>query len=74
MRITLQLDDDLIYLARRLAQQRGSTMGRVVSDLARAALESKAARPVRNGVPLLTPIRGAGRPSLALVNQLRDDE
>jgi len=73
MRTTLDLDDDLLALARQLARQRGATMGRIVSDLARHGLQPKGAPKMRNGVPLFTPKRGAKKPNLALVNQLRDE-
>ena len=74
MRTTLNLDDDLVLVARQLAQQRGTTTGQVISDLARAALEPKGAPKVRNGVPLFAPKPGARKPHLALVNRLRDEE
>ncbi len=73
MRTTLDLDDDLLQIAKQLAQQRGMTAGQVISDLARAALEPKAAPKRRNGVPLFTPKPGARKPHLALVNRLRDE-
>ena len=73
MRITLNLDDDLVAAARRLARQRGATMGQIVSELVRPGLRPKAAPKLRNGVPLFTRKRGAKKPNLALVNQLRDE-
>lgn len=74
MRTTLELDDDLVNVAKQLANQRDMTMGQVVSELVRKALEPKAAPRMRNGVPLFTPKPGARKPHLALVNRLRDDE
>ena len=74
VRTTLDLDDDLAHVAKQLASQRGMTMGQVVSELVRKALEPKAAPRMRNGVPLFTPKPGARKPHLALVNRLRDDE
>lgn len=74
VRTTLQLDDDLANVAKQLASQRDMTMGQVVSELVRKALEPKAAPRMRNGVPLFTPKPGARKPHLALVNRLRDDE
>jgi len=73
MRTTLELDDDLVQVAKQLAEQRRMTMGEVISDLARQALEPKAAPRVRNGVPLFVPKTGVRKPHLALVNRLRDD-
>ena len=74
MRTTLDLDDDLIQVARQLAEQRGATMGRIISDLVRQALEPKHAPKMRNGVPLFAPKRSAPKPSLAPVNKLRDEQ
>jgi hypothetical protein len=74
VRTTLELDDDLAHVARQLASQREMTMGQVVSELMRKALEPKAAPRARNGVPLFTPKPGARKPHLALVNRLRDGE
>ena len=73
MRTTLNLDDDVLQVAKQLARQRGTTAGQVISELARQALEPKSPPKVRNGVPLFTPKPGARKPHLALVNQLRDE-
>jgi hypothetical protein len=75
MRTTLDIADDVLQAAKELAAVRGQTMGEVLTALARKGLESP--RPparTRNGVPLL-PRRGAGapRPTMKVVNQLRDD-
>ena len=72
MRTTLDLDDDLLQAAKQLALQRGKTMGQIVSELVRRALEPQKPPKVRNGVPLFAPKAGARKPSLAVVNQLRD--
>src|SRR5947209_20192061 len=73
MRTTLDLDEDLLQVAKQLAAQRGATMGQIISDLARKALEPKRSPKMRNGVPLFVPKRGAKKPCLALVNRLRDE-
>jgi hypothetical protein len=72
MRTTLNIDEDLVQVARQLARQQGITMGQVISELARRALEPKTAPAIRNGVPLFVPKAGARKPHLALVNELRD--
>jgi hypothetical protein len=74
MRTTLDIDDDILEAVKEIASGRGSTAGRVLSDLARTALEPAAPALVRNGVPLL-PRRPAGspKPTMALVNRLRDE-
>lgn len=74
MRTTLDIDDDVLLAAKELASARGTTTGKVLSALARAALAPKRVSRVRNGVPLLAKRpAGSPRPSLALVNRLRDD-
>jgi hypothetical protein len=74
MRTTLDLDPDVLQAAKELAAARGSTAGKVLSELARKGLESPKTGRVRNGVPLL-PRRpsGAPRPTMKLVNDLRDE-
>jgi hypothetical protein len=74
MRTTLEIDDDLAQLARHLAQQRHMTMGEIVSEMMRKSVETGAPVKMRNGVPLIVPRPGGRKPSLALVNQLRDEE
>ena len=75
MRTTLDLDEDVLTAAKELAAARGTTAGKVLSELARQALTPpRASGRVRNGVPLL-PRRaeGAPRPTMTLVNRFRDD-
>jgi hypothetical protein len=74
VRTTLDIDEDILQAAKELAASRSTTAGRVLSDLARSALQPRRAPRVRNGVPLM-PRRpkGAPRPTMALVNRLRDD-
>ena len=74
MRTTLDLDEDVLQAAKELAEMRGTTAGKIISELARKALTPTTTRRVRNGVPLL-PGRPAGAPlpTMKLVNELRDD-
>lgn len=74
MRTTLDIDEDVLQAAKELASARGTTAGRVLSELARRALTPEKAAKVRNGVPLL-PRRPPGSPrmTMKLVNELRDD-
>ena len=74
MRTTLEIDDDLVQVARQLAQQRQTTMGQVISQLVRKAMDPKSAPRMRNGVLLFDVKPGARKPSMALVNRLRDEE
>lgn len=74
MRTTLDIDDDVLGVVNDIASKCGTTAGKVLSNLARKALEQAYPPPVRNGVPLL-PRRAAGssKPSMAIVNRLRDE-
>jgi len=74
MRTTLELDDELVAAAKQLAQEQGSTLGEVISDLARKALVSKVVPKKRNGVLLFTPRPGSPSADLHRVNALRDEE
>jgi hypothetical protein len=73
MRTTLDLDDDVLEAAKEMAELRGVTAGKVVSDLVRKALARTTVETVRNGVPLLPP-RGGGIVTMKHVNELRDAE
>ena len=74
MRTTLDLDDDVLQAAKELALTRGKTAGQVVSELLRKALAAPSSNRLRNGVPLLPRRpRASARPTMALVNSLRDE-
>jgi hypothetical protein len=74
MRTTLDIDDDVLQAAKELGALHGKSAGQMVSELARRALSPAPSLRVRNGVPVL-PRRRAGspRPTMRLVNELRDD-
>jgi hypothetical protein len=74
MRTTLDIADDVLQAAKEIAASRKMTAGEVLSELARKALEPSRPARMRNGVPVL-PRRPAGapRPTMKLVNALRDE-
>jgi hypothetical protein len=76
VRTTLDIDDDILQAAKELADLRGSTAGKMVSELARRGLQQPARTEdgVRNGVPLM-PRQPAGIPkkTMTRVNELRDE-
>jgi hypothetical protein len=74
MRTTLTVDDDILEAAKELAAQRGTTAGKVLSELARKALEPSGRRRVRNGALLLPRRRKGLKPTMSLVNRLRDED
>ena len=78
MRTTLALDDDVLEAARALARQQGSTLGAVISGLARESLRSPArgssdVERERSGLPLLPILSSGSVVDLELVNQLWDE-
>ena len=73
MRTTLDLEEDVLLAAKELSRQRGVSMGKVLSDLARQALSRPESVTVRDGVPLFPVQPRAGVVTLELVNRLRDE-
>lgn len=74
MRTTLDIDDDVLAVARARADREHVSIGRVISQLARAALQPAApASATRNGLPVLPNARSARTVTPELVNQLRDE-
>ena len=59
MRTTIDLEADILQAAKEMTSVNGTTAGRVISDLARKALEPVDSPRIRNGVPLM-PSRGPG--------------
>ena len=54
MRTTLEIDDDVLSAARRLAQVQDASLGKVISDLARAGLRPAPAELDEvNGFPVI---------------------
>lgn len=51
MRTTLDISDDVLFAAKDFARRDGKTVGQVVSDLARRALQMPAASVAAEGVP-----------------------
>jgi hypothetical protein len=73
VRTTLDLDDDVLQAVKELAEARGMTAGQALSALARQALTRDRLVRTRNGIPVLPrhPAKAA-RPTMKLVNELRD--
>ena len=75
MRTTLDIDEDVLQAARELSAMHKTTMGKMLSELARRGLEPRDGQiTVRTGVPVLPPQPGIGPVGLKTVNRLRDEE
>ena len=77
MRTTLDIDDDVLEVAKSLAKHDKKTAGQVLSELARKAL-TRSDEPfdvtkleIVDGIPLL-PSRGGGVVTMELVNRLME--
>jgi hypothetical protein len=67
------MEEDVLLAAKEIARQRGVTVGKVVSDLARQTLTRKVAATTRHGLPLFPIQPNAGVVTSELVNRLRDE-
>jgi hypothetical protein len=71
MRITLDIDADLLALIREAAAQRGVSIGQVASDLIRAGSQAiPATATLRNGFPVRAAARGQPPITSRLVRRL----
>jgi hypothetical protein len=73
MRTTIDLEDDVLFATKELAKKRGTTVGRVLSELARQSLTRQSPVTTRDGLPLFPVQSKAGLVTLELVNRLRDE-
>jgi hypothetical protein len=73
MRTTLDIEEDVLSAAKEIARQKGVTVGKVVSDLARQALTREYAGDNRNGLPLFPVKPDAEIVTLDLINRLREE-
>jgi hypothetical protein len=74
MRTTLAIDDDVLAAAKELAATQRTSVGEVISSLARQALRpTEPNRRKRNGVPLLRVAPDTQRVTSELVHQLREE-
>jgi len=73
MRTTLDLEEDILLAAKEIARQRGKTIGKVISDLARQALTHQVRVSRKHGLPQFPVQPDAGVITLDLVNSLRDE-
>jgi hypothetical protein len=72
MRTTVNLDEDVLRVAKTLAQQRRQSLGRVLSDYFRAGLRPPGPSAIqeRNGIPLVPRRADASPVTPELVREL----
>lgn len=75
MRTTVDIDEDVLRVAKDLASLQDKSLGKVLSELARKGLTPE---PIQfeevDGIPLLPPRPGARLVTLEDVNRIRDEE
>lgn len=75
MRTTVDLDEDILRVAKHLAQEREQSLGRVLSELVRQGLQSTVKIASRRGViPILPPKSGARPVTSQTVKTLLESE
>ena len=75
VRTTVNLDEDVLQAARELARSRRSTLGEVLSELARRALQpAPDTTGTRNGVPLLPRREGSHPVTPETVQAILDEQ
>jgi len=75
MRTTIDLDEDVLRLAKHLAQEREQSLGRVVSDLVRQGLQPSPKVAARRGaIPTLPRKSGAQPVTAQAVKDLLETE
>jgi hypothetical protein len=75
MRTTVDLDEDVLRVAKDLAHERAQSLGRVLSDLARSGLQPRETATLKvpgksHGVPVLPRIPGAKPVTSRIVKDL----
>jgi hypothetical protein len=73
MRTTLEIDDDVLELAKGLASHRKQSIGKVISDLCRKNVQHSGNQSVLNGVRVIQRDKHAVPVTLDLINKLRDE-
>jgi hypothetical protein len=74
VRTTLDLEDDLLAIARSMASHQRVSLGKAVSLLMRKGIEPSAqSTEVRNGLRVISRPAGATPVTLDIVNQLREE-
>ena len=74
MRTTLDIDEDILLAAKEIARECKTSVGKVVSDMARKGFTRPVKFKTRNGIPLFPRQPGAGVVTLEIVNRLRDED
>ena len=74
MRTTLDIEEDVLEVAKSLARHQGLSLGKAVSDLIRKGIQPYARQEmIRNGLRVIARGSDAKSVTLDIVNRLRDE-
>jgi len=74
MEMMINIDDDVLAAAKKIAESEDRIVDEVISDLARQSLPRSIRWEIRNGFPLI-PIQAGSRPvTNEMINALKDDD
>lgn len=74
MRTTLEIEDDVLEVAKDLARHQCVSLGKVVSQLLRKGIQpTESGQTIRNGLRIVHRPTNATPVTLEVVNQFRDD-
>jgi len=74
MRTTLEIEDDVLEVAKDVAQHQCLSLGKAVSLLIRKGIQGPQKKEVyRNGLRVVTRSQDASPVTLEIVNQIRDE-
>ena len=74
MRTTLEIEDDVLEVAKDIARHQCLSLGKAVSLLIRKGIQVPQRKEVhRNGLRVVTRSQGASPVTLEIVNQIRDE-
>lgn len=74
MQMTLNIDDDVIAAARKIAESENRLVDDVISDLVRKSLFQPLRWEVRNGFPLIPRQFGSKPVTNEMINALKDED
>lgn len=75
MKTTLEIEDDVLEVAKDLARHQCVSLGKVVSQLLRKSIQSsERGQTVRNGLRIVHRSGNATPVTLEIVNQIRDEQ
>lgn len=74
MKLTVEIDDDTLDAASRIAARDDRSVEQVISDFTRRGAHFQPVVAYKNGIPVILKGPGTKTVMLEMVNELRDDE